>query len=171
MQTHFMKTSWLFPLIILIALLWGSGASVPTGLTPIKAAEEKSAPMQAAQRVTPDFRKFARQWVAHGAALNFLEDGRAFFVQRVYRWCGRGVARPCDTIGRDGRITSGYREHIQFTRVSGSVAYGTIIASNLHPKGLPVAAILKPDDTLLYAGKAEIALLCGPRAPVGACGA
>lgn len=171
MQTRFDKAIWLFPLIMLIALLWGNGTSIQAASMPGKVVQGKSVAEQSVQAGTPDFRKFARKWVAHGAALDFAEDGKAFFVERVYRWCGSHVARPCDTIAPDGRITNGYQEQIQFSRVDGSVAYGTITASNFHPQGLAVTARLQSNDTLLYAGEIEIALLCGPKAPVGACGA
>lgn len=119
----------------------------------------------------PDFSRFAGVWVAHGASLSLAKDGTATFEGRTYNWCGSGVAQPCDSIDANSMIHSGHHEQIHFSRIAGPIAYGTIIASNFHPLGLAVTIELQPDDTLLYASNTVIALLCGPNAPVGTCGA
>lgn len=124
-----------------------------------------------AKGVAPHFGTFVGTWVAHGSRLDFFKDGHATFVGRTYRWCDSGVAAPCDSIDTRGFIHSGYQEQIQFSRVAGSVAYGTIVAGNFHPRGLAVTVKLRPDDTLFYASHRPIALFCGPAAPVGMCGA
>lgn len=171
MRTQFGKVCWLFPILLMSILLWRNAGNAQTNFSRIKSAEEYGGTRQVTQTSSSEFKEFVRLWVSHGAALNFSADGKAVFYKRVYRWCGPGVAQPCDTISSDGRISNGYQEQIQFSYVRGLVAYGTITASNFHPKGLAVTAILQPDDTLLYSGTSEIALLCGPKAPVGACGA
>jgi len=124
--------------------------------------------------VTPstfDLGPFAGTWVSHSAIMTIAQDGSATFAQRTYRWCGTGVTQHCDTISAQGQIQDGEQEHLQFSRSSGPVAYGTVTASNFHPAGLAVTLMTLPNDTLLYAGNGLIALLCGPNAPVGACGA
>lgn len=120
---------------------------------------------------TPRFSQFVGVWFAHGSSLHIFGDGQATFEERTYRWCGPGVAPPCDWGDARGFIHAGNREHIQFVYRVGSIAYGTIVASNFHPLGLIVTIELQPNDTLLYASNIPIALLCGPAAPVGMCGA
>lgn len=126
-----------------------------------------------AQGATLRFHAFAGTWFAHGSSLQFSEDGQAIFQGRTYRWCGPGVVPPCDSIDARNVIHAGNQEQIRFSRIanSGSIAYGTIIASNFHPRGLAVTVELRPDHTLLYASHTPIALLCSPAAPVGMCGA
>jgi hypothetical protein len=124
-----------------------------------------------AQGATSHFSRFVGLWVAHGSSLEISTDGQATFEARTYRWCGHSVAPPCDLGDARGVIHAGNREQIQFSYIADSVAYGTIIASNFHPRGLPVTIELRPNDTLLYASRTPIALLCGPAAPVGMCGA
>lgn len=120
---------------------------------------------------TPDFGNFAGSWFAHSSSLVLSNDGTATFVGRTYSWCGPGVAQPCDTIDERGSIHPGIQEQMQFSRASGSTAYGTIISSNFQAPGLTVTIELQPNDTLLYKSDTLIALLCGPNAPVGTCGA
>lgn len=124
-----------------------------------------------AQGAGSRFSRFAGLWVAHSASLRFSQNGWATFNERTYRWCGHGEVSPCDSIDAHGVIRPGYQEHIHFSSVAGSVAFGTIVASNLHPPGLAVAVELLPMDTLLYKSRRTIALLCGPAAPAGMCGA
>jgi hypothetical protein len=118
-----------------------------------------------------DFQRFAGTWTAHGALLSVSPTGMATFTARTYRWCASGVAHPCDTIDTQGHIDDGARERLQFLRVSGSMASGKVLSSTVHPVGLAVSLTLKPGDTLLYRAQTSIALLCGPRAPAGTCGA
>ncbi|MGH2505866.1 MAG: hypothetical protein ACRDHZ_00365 [Ktedonobacteraceae bacterium] len=148
------KVYWTFILVILIL---GSIISVQSTVS--------------AKNVNSNFSKFVGTWYAHGSSLHFFKDGRAAFQERTYRWCGPGVASPCDTIDTRGVIRPGNQEQIQFVHVTGSMAYGTIIASSFHPRRLPVTVALQPDDTLLYASHRPITLLCGSNAPVGMCGA
>lgn len=120
---------------------------------------------------SPDFSKFTGVWTAHGALLSFATNGKAAFNQRTYSWCGPSVAQPCDSIGPRGSIQPGDNEQIQFSHADGPIAYGTVVSSNFHPRGLAVTLEIKPGNTLLYASHTAIALLCGPSAPVGTCGA
>jgi hypothetical protein len=120
---------------------------------------------------TPAFRRFAGTWIAHGSVLVISADGTATFVARTYRWCASNVPQPCDTIDTQGHIESGRRERLRLSHVNGPTAYATILSSTLHPTGLAVTLTLEPGDALLYAARTPIALLCGPAAPAGACGA
>jgi hypothetical protein len=118
----------------------------------------------------PDFQAFAHRWIAHGASLVFASNGQALFEERTYIWCSAGVHRPCDRM-RDNRIYPGYWETIQFTRVAGSTAFGEVRSGNLQTVGVTVRARLQAHDTLLYTSRGSLALLCGPHAPAGTCGA
>ena len=138
---------------------------------PAMAAHTSTQTLSSVTRSTFDLGQFAGTWVSHGAVLIIAQDGSATFTQRTYRWCGTGVAQPCDTISAQGQIQDGQQEHLQFSRSSGPMAYGTVTTSNFHPVGLAVTLMVLPNDTLLYAGNGPIALLCGPDAPVGTCGA
>jgi len=171
MQAYLMKALWFLLFASLIVSLWGDRINVQPTLVQTKNIGENSSINQKTPATVDDFRIFARQWVAHGALLDFSADGKAVFMARAYRWCGPGVVQPCDTIEPGGRIHNGYQEQIQFSQVKDSVAYGTIAASNMHPKGLAVTATLQSNDVLLYAAETDIAHLCGPKAPLGACGA
>ena len=133
-----------------------------------QADKQRSLSLRAA---SSDFNGFAGVWLSHGTRLDFAKDGTATFDERTYSWCGPGVAQSCDSIDARGFIHPGHREQIQFSYAIGYVAYGTIIASNFHSRGLPVTVELQPDNTLLYSAHTLIALLCGPGAPVGTCGA
>jgi hypothetical protein len=168
MQVRFIKAKWLLSLVILLL-----GYSVNTQISLARAETFGKGVLvhTFTPAAKPDFSMFARKWVAHGAVLVFSADGWAFFEERTYNWCGSGVKSPCDSIGANGYIRSGYQEKIQFSRVSGSVAYGKVTASNFHPVGLAVTVRLQENDTLLYAGTRDIALLCGPHSPPGECGA
>src|SRR5579883_679904 len=64
---------------------------------------------------TPDMTPFVGAWVRHSAGLTVTKDGNATFIERVYRWCGPGVAPPCDS-WQGNTIVSGNRETIRFTR-------------------------------------------------------
>lgn len=119
----------------------------------------------------PDFSHFAGTWVAHGASLVLREDGTATFTARTYNWCDSSVARPCDRIDARGYIFPGTQEQVQFARVTSDAAYGILTSSNLQTPGLGVTIKLQPNDMLLYQSDSLVAFLCGPNAPVGACGA
>lgn len=120
---------------------------------------------------TPDLRRFAGTWIAHGSLLTVTPAGKGTFVARTYRWCASGVPRPCDTIDAQGRLVDGNREQLQFFRTDGARAYGVVLSSTFHPTGLSVTLTLQPDDIVLYAARTPIAFLCGRNAPAGACGA
>lgn len=126
--------------------------------------------MDESGRLTPpDFSKFVNEWYAHGAYLVFLSNGEARFDARVGVLCGPGVSPPCDRV-LHGSLVLGYSERMQFSSVVGSTAYGTIISSNMHPKGLPVKVTLGPKGTLIYSdNKAVIRILCGPNFSVPEC--
>jgi hypothetical protein len=168
MQARFLKAGWLWLLAI---ILLGYGMHAQTRVVQAQALQSGGQRYASISASKPDFSRFARSWIAHSAVLNFSANGLAVFEARVYTWCGQGVKLPCDTIDAAGHIYPGYWERIQFSRASATVAYGTIIAGDFHPVGTSVTASLQENDTLLYAGQNIIALLCGPDAPVGACGA
>jgi hypothetical protein len=170
MQLRFVRTFGIFLLVIVLA---GCGISARGGSMQTGTSGTMSLVRAHPQTPMPDFGRFVNRWFAHSAVLIFSPNGSIFFEKRVYRWCGPGVPPPCDTIDADGRIWPGYQEDAQFSRVTGSMAYGTITASNLHSNGLAVTVTLQAADTLLYTanGKQDSILLCGPAAPPGECGA
>ena len=111
----------------------------------------------------PGLNRFVDFWHAHGASLNVQLDGRAHFEARTYIWCGPGVKQPCDSSQAE-KIISGLKADLQFSRVSGDVAYGTMISGNVQPVGSSETIILLPGDQLLFsAGNVH---LCGSAAPV-----
>jgi hypothetical protein len=158
---------WLFASLILFmgySLSASAAAHAP-------ASARHTLPASSALAGAPDFGRFVGNWYAHGAGLTFDKNGRAHFEERVYRWCGPGVAQPCDSMNGN-LIINGYREDIQFSHVGDSVAYGVILSSTFHPVGLNVTLTLLPGDRVLYsAGSTMGGILCGPQAEVGACGA
>jgi hypothetical protein len=119
----------------------------------------------------PGFCRFIGFWYAHGAGLTVKENGQAHFEARVYIWCGPEVEQPCDSF-QGNTIINGFKADLQFSRVSGNIAYGTIIAGNVQPVGSGATITLAPADQLLFSsGKGRSNHLCGPYAPVGGCGA
>jgi hypothetical protein len=167
MQLRFRTLCWVFSFVFLL----GCGTTVQHQPAGQAHAQSNTRALSFASRSTPDFRQFAGKWIAHGSILIISSDGTATFSARAYRWCGVGVPQPCDTMDARGHIENGDQEQARFTRASGNVAYGTILTSTFHPAGLPVTLTLEPNDTILYAANMPIALLCGPAAPVGTCGA
>lgn len=121
-------------------------------------------------RKAPDFSRFVGFWYAHGADVVVNADGQAHFGARTYTWCGPGVKQPCDS--SQGGILDGYTENIQFSRVDGNVAYGTVTAGNVRPVGSEATLTLLPGNQVRFsAGIGMGNQLCGPQAAVGACGA
>lgn len=119
---------------------------------------------------TPNFSRFVGFWYAHGAALTINANGQAHFSARTYTWCGPGVKQPCDSL--QGGNLNGYAENIQFSRVSGNVASGTITSGNVWPVGSDATLTLLPGNQVLFSGGIGMGThLCGPQAAVGACGA
>lgn len=167
MQLRFRTLCWVFS----FAFLLGCGTSVQHQPAGQVSAQSNTRALSSTSRSTPDFRRFAGTWIAHGSLLMISSDGMGTFSARAYRWCGLSVPQPCDTMDARGRIENGDQEQIRFTRVSGTIAYGTILTSTFHPAGLPVTLTLEPNNTILYAANTPIALLCGPAAPAGTCGA
>ncbi|WP_201362546.1 hypothetical protein [Dictyobacter formicarum] len=158
------KVCWILPLIVLLVGPITTSASAATRSTSIATASSESGDI-------PGFSRFVGSWYAHGAGLAVHADGQAHFKARVYTWCGPGVKPPCDSFQGD-TIVNGYTEDLLFSRVSGNVAYGTITAGNVGPVGSSVTMTLIPGNQLLFsAGKGMGNHLCGPQAPVGACGA
>ena len=109
---------------------------------------------------------FSGSWYNHGGVLTINQDGHAHFVSRVYRWCVDGPA-PCDTIDGD-TIIPGIREDIVFTREQGNALYGTVISSTDHTNGKAITATLGAANDILNLNGQP---LCGPKAPLGYCGA
>jgi hypothetical protein len=122
-------------------------------------------------RTTPNFSPFVGSWGGHGRLLTFASNGHAQYTARTYQWCGQGVPLPCDST-QGNLIIDGINEQLEFTRTSGSTAYGTITFSTSGDTGQQVVLSLQPMDTIaLYFGNRPYSLLCGPQAPVGYCGA
>lgn len=162
--------------LIILCFIFFLGCGVPTrgGSLQTASGHADTANLSAISRSThsaADLGQFAGTWTAHGAVLIVARDGTATFSARTYRWCGPNVLQPCDTLSAQGQIHNGDQEQILFSRVSGPVAYGTVLASTFQPAGLAVTLTLQPNDTLLYVAYTSIALLCGPNAPAGTCGA
>lgn len=162
-----LKTGWIFPFLFLL------GCGTPAQSSALHAATIHTAATRLSyvSRANTDLSQFAGTWYAHGAVLTIASNGGATFEGRAYRWCGSGVSQPCDTIDARGYIHNGNHEQVQFSRVTGSTAYGTITSSSFHTVGMAVSVTLQPNGTLLYASNAPISLLCDPEAPVGMCGA
>jgi hypothetical protein len=160
---------------IVLTMLSGLFALLPLiGYTTNTASATTRSPSIAADshmpKKVPDFSRFVGFWYAHGADLLVNADGQAHFGARTYTWCGPGVKQPCDSL--QGGILDGYTENIQFSRVSGNVAYGTITAGNVRPIGSGATLTLLPGNQLHFsAGIGMGNQLCGPQAAVGACGA
>ena len=165
-----LKFCWIFaPFILLLGYTPGASAAVHPMQSIMSTYHTSVALARPLER--PAFENFIGNWDAHGAGMSFDRSGRAHFEERVYRWCGPGVARPCDSMNGN-LIMNGHREDLQFSRVADSVAYGVVVSSNFHPVGLSVTLTLLPGDRVLYsAGSTMIGILCGPQAEVGACGA
>ena len=116
---------------------------------------------------------FGGDWFFHGFALHIAgQAGTATF--RTYRFCGPGVAPPCDS--RDGdAIVDGGRATLGLDGVDASgAAHGTVVSST-DPSTLPVgpATLTRvPQDQLsLHTSGGNDLTLCGPDAPAGTCGA
>lgn len=167
MQLRFRTICWILSFVFLL----GCGTSAQHQQARQTGTQSNTRVLLSTSLSTPDFRPFAGKWTAHGSTLIISPDGTATFSARTYRWCGVGVPQPCDTMDARGGIENGEQEKARFTRVSGPVAYGTVLASTFHPAGLAVTLTLQPNDTVLYAANTPIAFLCGPDAPAGACGA
>ena len=121
---------------------------------------------------TPDFGAFVGTWFGHGRVLIFSSNGRAKYIARAYKWCGPGVSPPCDSFQKNN-IINGIHEEMLFNSVASKTAYGTITASNVSKAGLAVSLSLDVHDTATLTNGENPAniLLCGPNAPVSACGA
>lgn len=164
----------LFAKAIVLIVLSGLFALLPMGYTTDAARAATRLTSVATDtymsRKAPDFSRFVGYWYAHGADLVVNADGQAHFGARTYTWCGPGVKQPCD-LSQEG-ILDGYTENIQFSRVSGNAAYGTITAGNVRPVGSGATLTLLPGDQVRFsAGIGMGNQLCGQKAAVGACGA
>lgn len=168
MQSRLYKLSWMlfFFFFLLACSIYPQNSALHATTT-----QGTSRTLAVISNQTSDFAKFVGTWNAHSALLTLSPDGNATFTQRTYRWCSAGVSQPCDTIDAAGNIQAGNRERLHFSRTSGSVAYGTVQNSTFQAKGLAVTLTLGPNDTLTYAAKTTISLLCGPTSPAGTCGA
>jgi len=158
----------LLPLVVFLVKhgqsAYGSGTQ-PTTHTLSNSSTPRSNP-------TPNFGAFVGTWFGHGRVLIFSSNGRAKYIARAYQWCGPGVSPPCDSF-QNNNIISGIHEEMLFTTVAGKTAYGTITASTAGKSGRAGSLALDAHDTPTHTkgeNPADI-LLCGPNAPVAACGA
>ncbi len=137
------------------------------GVTGWAAGEFLAAPRAAAG----EFGRFAEGWSAHGFGLGIAPDGQAAAVWRTYRWCGPGVAEPCDSF-EGNLIMSGGQAAVAFARVEDSTAVGQVLASTdpqAWPVGAEVRLVLQPYGMAqLIVGGNGSRTLCGPRFAVEA---
>jgi hypothetical protein len=110
---------------------------------------------------------FVGQWYAHWGVFAIKANGDAQLIARTYRWCGSGVAPPCDAL-QGNVIVPGINEQMQFTSVIDSTASGKIIASTQKNIGATITITLGGNDTLTLSHEG---VLCGPKAKPGLCGA
>ncbi len=173
MWNRLQHVSWVFVFLLLLGTGTGIAHATPR---PLISQNNWSLPTSASSMTSTtfagDFNKFAGLWVAHSAFMVVARDGNAHFGARTYNWCNTNAPPPCDSIVGD-QLRYGYHEQLLLSRMSDAVAYGTVLASNEHPANQKtgITLTLEPDDTLLYASDSSVTLLCGPSAPIGACGA
>jgi hypothetical protein len=109
---------------------------------------------------------FKGQWHFHSSLLTVGNDGYATFITRAYQFCGQGILQPCDAwLGNI--IIPGIQEKIVLTKIDGMMAYGIITSSTDNKTQQKVTLTLQPNDTLKF----NDMLLCGPKGPIGHCGA
>ena len=169
--SYLKKACWIFLSILLILSYTTAIASAATRVAQPASRIAQTSASWSISAPASEWRKFVGTWYAHGAGLSIRANGQAHFEARVYTWCGPGVARPCDYF-RGNALISGFKEDVQLTHVSGPVAYGRVTAGDVHRIGSAVTLTLLSADQLFFAvGKGSGNLLCGPQAPVGACGA
>jgi hypothetical protein len=147
------------------AVLLAAGCGGPPA-TASHPASQSPAPRTHAS--APAVTAFVGTWSGHGSYLLVRPDGQFILSRRTYRFCGPNPP-PCDTISgstiTDGDLASG-----QITSVSGDVATGQVTRTT-DPAATPTGRItlsFAPADDTISAGTVRF---CGPRAPVGHCGA
>jgi len=109
---------------------------------------------------------FNGEWHFHSTLLTVGNDGYATFITRAYQFCGPGIVQPCDA-WQGNTIIPGIQEKIVLTKIEGSIAYGLITSSTDNKTQQQVTLILQPNDMLEFNGM----FLCGPKGPIGHCGA
>ena len=110
---------------------------------------------------------FVGNWYAHSSALTIQSDGKAYLEGRTHHWCADQPTPPCDTIDDNNTIIPGIKEDIVFDREEDNTLYGTITTSTDNTNGKPITIKWGPNDTLNVNGRT----MCGPKSPVGYCGA
>lgn len=126
------------------------------GEVPIKAAAAAFAP-------------FTGNWWHHGLSIEVGPDGRGSLSWRVYRWCGPGVAQPCDSISAN-IIVNGGRAAVLFQTVDpgAGTAYGRVTSSsdpNTVPFGTFAMVMTQYGMADLRSGDQLITNVCGPQFP------
>jgi hypothetical protein len=111
-------------------------------------------PIPAPSHVT--FSAFVGSWYTHAGILDIEANGHAHLAIRRYGSCSNP---PCYAIAT---------EEIVFTRVASRTAYGTIIQSSEGNSGKAITATLGDNDTLELS---DGGFFCGPKSPIGWCGA
>ena len=138
-----------------------SAASHATGGSPSPTAHPSASG-------SPAFAAFAGKWIGHGSYLVVRSDGRFTISKRTYRFCSQNPP-PCDTVSGN-TITNGDVATGQLTSLARKVATGEVTRTT-DPADSPAGRItmtLNPaSDTI----SARSVSFCGPRAPVGKCGA
>ncbi|HZR41322.1 MAG TPA: hypothetical protein VFB12_14460 [Ktedonobacteraceae bacterium] len=173
MQTHHATFPWRIILILLGIVVFCILLASPfifyqqlrTPETTIVAPTPTPSPTQIPVPSHVTFASFVGQWVAHYGTFTFNVNGQATLEERTYKWCGPGVATPCDSTNGTGLY--GLVEKMMFTRVVGNRAYGKITSSNEGDVGKPVTATLLENDTVQVS---QGGVYCGPKAPLGWCG-
>jgi hypothetical protein len=109
---------------------------------------------------------FKGEWHFDSSLLTVGDDGYATFITRAYQFCGPGILQPCDA-WQGNTIIPGIQEKIVLTNIDGTTAYGIITSSTDNKIQRQVTLTLQPNDTLAF----NSMLLCGPKGPIGHCGA
>jgi hypothetical protein len=122
---------------------------------------------RAVAQQTPSLDAIAGSWVHHGFCLQVNADGSASAVWRTYRWCGPGVAEPCDQIVNNTIISGGHAD-LTFSDQDDSGTFHGQVDSTSDPRLLDLGPVdLTPqayDMALLEQGSFQL-VLCGEDAP------
>ncbi|GAC1465758.1 MAG: hypothetical protein PVSMB7_10440 [Chloroflexota bacterium] len=152
-----MRGSWLTPIAVVLLIV-----DLATRL-PV-AAHSQSAPLA----------RFAGTWQAHGAILILGPRGRGYYQARTYVDCTNRILTDCDR-SKGGFIYDGGFGALTVSRVVGNTVSATITSSSTSWEiNTKISFTLTRNDILIARGASDLLdqrRFCGPRAPVGACGA
>ncbi|HEX6509108.1 MAG TPA: hypothetical protein VF221_15880 [Chloroflexota bacterium] len=128
----------------------------------------------AAHSQTAPFARFAGSWSTHGGVLQIGPRGRGHYQMRTYVNCTATILTDCDRF-KGQIIYDGGFATFTLTRVAGNTAFGKITNSSTSWEiNTPLSFRLTTKDALVGGGASDLVngrRFCGPRAPVGFCGA